>query len=227
MTVKRKPLIIVGDSAFAEVAFEYFSCDSEYEVVAFSVEKKFLTKSSLCDLPIVAFEDLANIYNPDDYHVYVAVTYGSLNRVRARLVAEVKDAGFSLASYVSSRAHVWRNANIGEHCFIFEENVVQPFVKIGNNVVIWSGNHIGHHSLIEDNCFIASHVVISGYSVIGKNSFLGVNSTISNNVTVAHDNWIGPSVTISADTNPGDMYRAHEFKPTRVSAYRFFRIKNA
>lgn len=224
--MKRK-LIIVGCSAFAEVAFEYFSCDSEYEVVAFSVEKKFLIKPSLFDLPIVAFEDLSNIYNPDDHHVFVAVTYGSLNRLRTRLVSEVKDAGFSLASYVSSRADVWRNVKIGEHCFIFEGNVVQPFVKLGNNVVMWSGNHIGHHSLIDDNCFISSHVVISGYSVIGKNSFLGVNSTISNNVTVADDNWIGPSVAISADTNPGDMYRAHEFKPTRVSAYRFFRIKNA
>ena len=40
-------LIIVGDSAFAEIAYEYFTNDSNYEVVAFSVEDKFLSKKVL------------------------------------------------------------------------------------------------------------------------------------------------------------------------------------
>ena len=31
---KKHKLIIVGDSAFAEIAYEYFTHDSEYEVVA-------------------------------------------------------------------------------------------------------------------------------------------------------------------------------------------------
>ena len=40
MTVqeKTKKLVIVGDSAFAEIAREDFDADSTYEVVAFSVE---------------------------------------------------------------------------------------------------------------------------------------------------------------------------------------------
>ena len=57
-------------------------------------------------------------------------------------------------------------------------------VKIGNNVVLWSGNHIGHNTVIRDNCFIASHVVISGFCEIGENCFLGVNSTVINNITI-------------------------------------------
>ena len=40
-------LIIVGDSAFAEVAYEYFTHDSPYRVVAFAVEREFLTKTRL------------------------------------------------------------------------------------------------------------------------------------------------------------------------------------
>ena len=36
---RSKKIIIVGTSAFAEIAYEYFQYDSEYEVVAFSVEQ--------------------------------------------------------------------------------------------------------------------------------------------------------------------------------------------
>ena len=62
------------------------------------------------------------------------------------------------------------------------DNTIQPFVEIGDNVTMWSGNHIGHHSKICDNAFISSHAVISGGVEVGRNSFLGVNSTINDHI---------------------------------------------
>ena len=159
--LKKRQLIIVGDSAFAEIAYEYFTHDSDYEVVAFSVERDYLNRESLFGLPVVPFETLEETYAPADHSVYAANVYTQLNRLRTRLCRQAKAKGYQLASYVSSRAFVWPNVEIGEHCFIFEDNTVQPFVKLGDNVVLWSGNHIGHHSMIEDNCFISSHVVVS------------------------------------------------------------------
>lgn len=38
---KEKKLVIVGSGEFAEIAYEYFTYDSEYEVVGFAVEKEF------------------------------------------------------------------------------------------------------------------------------------------------------------------------------------------
>jgi UDP-3-O-[3-hydroxymyristoyl] glucosamine N-acyltransferase len=92
---------------------------------------------------------------------------------------------------------------MGEHCFIFEANVVQPFVKIGRNVVLWSGNHIGHHSTIGDNCFVSSHVVVSGSVNVGRNCFLGVNSTFANNLEIGDDVWVGPHVVVTKDVEAG------------------------
>lgn len=219
-----KPLIIVGDSAFAEIAYEYFSHDSDYRVVAFSVERPYLKKESLFDLPMVAFENLAEQFAPSDHSVFVAATYTQVNRLRTRLSNSAKSQGYELASYVSSRAFLWRNVSLGEHCFIFEDNTVQPFVRIGNNCVLWSGNHIGHHSVIRDNCFISSHVVISGFCDIGSNSFLGVNSTVSNNVTIGEDNWVGPGVTILKNTEPGRLFKPVKTLPAEVSTLDFFKI---
>lgn len=224
---KTKKLVIVGDTAFAEIAYEYFDADTPYQVVAFSVERDYLKRDQLHGLPVVAFETLAQTHGPADHEVFVASTYTQLNRLRARLAGAAKAKGYRLASYVSPRAFVWRNVMLGEHCFVFEDNTVQPFVRIGNNVVLWSGNHVGHHSVIHDNCFISSHVVVSGYCAVGENSFLGVNSTLANNVSVARDNWIGPGVTLTKDTEPAALFSAPVAEPSRVSALRFFKIKEA
>lgn len=224
-TRKTRKLIIVGDSAFAEIAREYFDVDTQYEVTAFSVESAYLKQDRLQGLPVVPFETLQQTHVPGDHDLFVAVTYTQLNRLRTRLANSAKGKGYRLASYISPRAFVWRNVKLGEHSFVFEDNTVQPFVKIGANVVVWSGNHIGHHSVIHDNCFISSHVVISGFCEIGENSFLGVNSTLANNVTLGKDNWIGPGVTISRATESGSLFNAPAAEASRVSSLRFFKIK--
>ena len=221
---KTRKLVIVGDSAFAEIAREYFDADTEYDVVAFSVESAFLKRDTLHGLPVLPFESLEQHCAPADHAVFAAVTYTQLNRLRARLAAQAKARGYALASYVSPRAFVWRNVQLGEHCFVFEHNTVQPFVRIGNNVVLWSGNHIGHHSVIEDHCFVSSHVVVSGFCRIGSSSFLGVNATLANNVTLGRDNWVGPNTVVMKDTADGALFKSEQPEPARVSAPRFFRV---
>jgi sugar O-acyltransferase (sialic acid O-acetyltransferase NeuD family) len=221
---KSKQLVIVGDTAFAEIAYEYFASDSSYEPIAFSVEDRYRAKTSLFGLPVVPFESLEKEYPPERCELFVAVVYTQMNRLRSRLSQTARDKGYRLASYCSSEAFVWRNVKLGEHCFIFEKNVVQPFVQIGNNVVLWSGNHIGHHSVIHDNCFISSHVVLSGYAEVGKNCFLGVNSAVANNIKIAADCWIGPGVTITKDTEEGQIYSGARPEASKVSSLRFFKV---
>lgn len=218
-------LVIVGDSAFAEVACEYFTHDSDYTPVAFAVERAFLRQDSLLGLPVVALEDLPGLYSAAEHSAFVAITYGQMNRVRTRLLQAVKQLGYRPASYISSRAAVWRNATLGEHCFVMENNVVQPFARIGDNVILWSGNHIGHHTTIEDNVFVSSHVVVSGFCTIGANSFLGVNTAIANNVRIGRDVWTGPNATVMADTADGQLFPATATEPSKVSSLRFFRVR--
>jgi sugar O-acyltransferase (sialic acid O-acetyltransferase NeuD family) len=221
--VSRK-LIIVGDSAFAEIAYEYFTHDSDYDVVAFSVERAFLKRDELFGLPIVPFQDLHTTYAPGEHSVYVATVYTQLNRLRTRLAAAAKSQGFALASYVSSAAFVWRNVELGEHCFVFERNVVQPFVRLGDNVVLWSGNHIGHHSSIGSNCFVSSHVVVSGFVDVGDNCFLGVNSTIVNNVRIGRDCWVGPAAVVTKDLDDASYVKPHG-EIGRTSTLEFFGVE--
>jgi len=201
MTKKHK-LVLIGDSAFAEVAYEYFTWDSEFEVVGFAVEREYLRRNSFLDLPVVPFEEMADQWEPSNHHFFAALVYTQQNKLRTRLYEEAKRKGYSPASYVSPRAFVWRDAVLGEHCFIFENNVIQPRVRIGRNVVLWSGNHIGHHSIVKDHCFLSSHVVVSGFVEVGESCFFGVNATVGNNITIGDRCLIGAGALILGDVPP-------------------------
>ena len=219
-----EPLVIVGDSSFAEVACEYFAAGKQYEVVGFTVDREFLQRDQLLGRPVFALDEVTQRHPPERCTAFVALTYRELNRARARLVAKMRGLGYRLASYVSEHAFVWPNVTIGENCFIFENNVIQPFVTIGENVILWSGNHIGHHTTIGDNVFLASHVVISGHVTVGRNCFFGVNATVADRVAIADDNWIGPNTLIAHDTGVGAMHRAESTPAHKVPTYRFFKL---
>jgi len=206
-------IVIVGDGETAEIAYEYFTHDSMHEVVGFAVETAYKKRDELFGLPVVAFEEIERHFSPQEHLAFAAISYTQLNRVRARIFRAIKAKGYTCASYVSSRAFVWHNAEIGENCFIFENNVIQYKVKIGNNVVLWSGNHIGHQTVIEDNVFISSHVVVSGYCTVGANTFMGVNSSVANDVKVAPDNIIAMGAVIHKHTEPRKIYKGNPAKP--------------
>ena len=202
------PLVIFGAGDFADIAYEYFTRDSNFEVVAFTVDREYLIDESKFNLPILPFEDIGNHLEPKNHHFFAAVTYGKLNDLRKEVGIKAQYLGFRLASYISSRSFVWPNVSVGEHCFIFEDNTVQPFVSIGNNVVLWSGNHIGHHSQIKENVFISSHVVISGNCTIGRNCFIGVNATVVNNIDIGDRSWIGPGTLVTRNVESASLVTA-------------------
>jgi sugar O-acyltransferase (sialic acid O-acetyltransferase NeuD family) len=202
-------VVIIGAGEFAEIAYEYLTEDSPYEVVGFSIGRDFLNRQEINGLPVVPFDQLESHFNPAEHAAIVAVTYAHLNRVRTKLYEETKRKGFRLCSYVSSNAFVWRDVEIGENCFIFENNVLQYGVRVGNNVVLWSGNHIGHQTRIHDNCFVSSHVVVSGYCEIGANCFLGVNSTFIDNLVIAEDTVVGAGAVVIRNTESGKVYKGN------------------
>ncbi|MBB5020531.1 sugar O-acyltransferase (sialic acid O-acetyltransferase NeuD family) [Chitinivorax tropicus] len=202
----KNPLVIFGSGDIAQLAHYYFSSDSNYEVVAFTVDADYIKESEFCGLPVVAFEDVAKNYPPDSYDFFVALSYSKLNAVRKEKYLAAKEIGYKLVSFISSRATVLNEGRIGENCFIFEDNTIQPFVTIGNNVTLWSGNHIGHHSVIHDHTFIASHVVVSGGVEIGEQCFIGVNATLRDHIKIGDRCVVGAGALLLADAASEGLY---------------------
>jgi UDP-3-O-[3-hydroxymyristoyl] glucosamine N-acyltransferase len=89
---------------------------------------------------------------------------------------------------------------------VLEDNTIQPFVTIGDNVVLWSGNHIGHHSTIGNHVFISSHVVVSGGVRIGDYCFVGVNATFRDHISVGQRTVIGAGALIMKNTPDDSVF---------------------
>ena len=220
----KKPLVIFGAGDIAELAHYYFSTGSTHQVVAFAVDAAYATSNIFCGLPLLALEEAIARFPPASHEFFVALSYGGLNGLRKDKYLAIKAAGYSLASYVSPRASVLNDGRIGDNCFIFEDNTIQPFVTIGSNVTIWSGNHIGHHSSIGDHCFIASHAVISGGVKIAERCFIGVNATLRDHIRVGERCVIGAGALLLADAEPEGVYMGAATERSRVPSSRLRRI---
>lgn len=219
-----KKLVIFGSGDIAQLAHFYFTTDSSYRVVAFTVDAAYQDKDSFCELPVVPFEELAQHYPPEEYELFIALSYSKINALRKDKFLAAKALGYRLASYVSSHATVLNQGRIGENCFIFEDNTVQPFVSIGDNVTLWSGNHIGHHSVIRDHVFIASHVVVSGGVEVGEQCFIGVNATLRDHIKVGERCVLGAGTLLLADAEPDGLYIGSATERSAVPSSRLRKI---
>lgn len=215
-----KPLVIFGAGDIAQLAHYYFTHDSGYSVAAFTVDAAWRTSDTFCGLPVVAFEQLAAGYPPQAYDLFIALSYSGLNQLRRAKYLAAKEQGYRLASYLSSRASLLNEGRIGDNCFILEDNTVQPFVTIGNNVTLWSGNHIGHHSVIRDHCFLASHIVVSGGVEIDEFCFIGVNATLRDHIRIGEKCVIGAGALLLADAEPHGVYMGNATERSRVPSTR-------
>jgi sugar O-acyltransferase (sialic acid O-acetyltransferase NeuD family) len=198
-----KQLLIFGTGEIGELAYFYFSNDTSWKIFGFVCDDEYFKEETFLGLPCIRFSEIST-YPSKDYAVHVALSYRKLNRVREEKYNIFKSLGYELPSYISSKSTIW-SKNIGDNCFILEDQTIQPNVQIGNNVMLWSGNHIGHGSIIENHVYVASHVVISGHCRIGERTFIGVNAATKDFITIGKDCFIGMGVNLTRDCGEGSV----------------------
>lgn len=205
MSKKDKQVVIFGTGEIASLAKFYLQHDSGYEVCGFTADDEYVSSDTFEGLLLVPFSKVRDRFPASEFEIFVALSYRRLNQIRSEKYRMVKDANYKLASYVCTKSVVWSGLSIGDNCFILENQTIQPGVTIGNNVMIWSGNHLGHGSTIGDHSYISSHVVISGHVTIGPMCFLGVNSTIRDFAKVGEGSFIAMGALVTGDVEPGSV----------------------
>lgn len=217
-------LVIFGAGKIADEAYFYLTNDSPHEVVAFTVDAEHLSTDEKLGLPVIAFENVAREYPPGDFKMFVAVGYQELNKFRARKYEEAKAKGYELVSYISSRAANIGQVEVGDNCFVLEFVTIQPCAKIGNDVFLWSGNHVGHHANVGDHCYIAGNVVISGSTKIEPYCFVGVSATLGHEITIGAESFIGAGSLITKQVAPKSVFITPDTPKFRLDSSTFMRL---
>jgi len=214
-------VVIFGAGRAADTAYRYLSKDSPHKICGFAVDREFMKDNTFHGLPVTDFESVESRFPPDEYRMFVPLGFQQMNALRAAKYHEAKRKGYRFVSYVNSRHYALEPITIGENCFILDHQIFNLDVAIGNNVTIWSGNHIGDRTVIGDHVWISSHVTLSGDVTIGDYSFLGVNSCVSNTVRVGAKTFVGAHVLITQDTPEGSVYVAPPAKQIALASDKF------
>lgn len=194
-----KKIVIFGTGEISELATYYMKNDSDYEIVAYTADTDFIKSESFLGKPLVPFENITKIYPPEEYGMHVALSYNKLNQIRKTKYIEAKEKGYKLVSYVCSKSVFWKDISVGENCLILENQTIQPTVKIHDNVMIWSGNHLGHGCEIKSHSYLSSHICISGHTIIGEQCFIGVNSSFKDFITIGNRVFITMGVSVTSN----------------------------
>jgi sugar O-acyltransferase (sialic acid O-acetyltransferase NeuD family) len=213
-------IVIFGTLDTASLAHFYLKHDSEHDVVAFTVHQQYMPDvENFEGLPIIPFEQLSTFYPPSTYSFFAPMTGRQMSKTRAGIYQQAKAQGYTCISYVSSKATLFPGAQIGENCFILEDNTIQPFTTVGHNVVMWSGNHIGHHGVIHDHVFFTSHVVLSGHCIVEPYCWFGVNATIRDYTHLAEGTLIAMGACLTKqETEPWSVYMGVPAKKASMSS---------
>lgn len=198
--------VIFGNGELAAINHHYLTRDTPHEAVAFTVDGAFITEDRFLGLPVVPFEEIELTFPPEDNAFSLLAGFRDVNRFRSERYGQVKAKGYSLISYVSSKAIVSPGAMIGESSHVYEGAIVQPFARIGSNVVVSPAAMVGHHVVVEDHCFLSSQVTILGSVRIGSHGVIGAAATILDDVSVAPDCIIGSGVVLGKDTKAKEVH---------------------
>jgi sugar O-acyltransferase (sialic acid O-acetyltransferase NeuD family) len=217
-------IVIFGTGTGAETARRYFEQDSPHQIVGYLVDREFLTVPAFNGCPVVAVDDAVARFSPNDVLAFVPLGSSRMNMLRAEKYQLLKSLGYRFATYVHASNRLEGHCEIGENCFILENQSVNFDAAIGNNVVIWSGCQIGDRSRIGDHAFLAAHVVLNGDVSIGEYAYLGSNCNISNGVRIARQSFIGANALITQDTGERAVHVVEATPPAGIDSLRFVRL---
>jgi len=89
-------LVLFGTGQNAEVAYYYFKHDSPYKIVAFTLDREWIERERFHNLPVIAFDEIENVYPPENYKMFVSISFTNLNILREKKYHEAKGKGYEL-----------------------------------------------------------------------------------------------------------------------------------
>lgn len=225
MTVdEAKKILIFGVGRGADTARRYFQSDTPHEIAGYVVDRQYLRADTFCGRPVFAVDEAVAHFPPKEVFAFAPLGAGRMNALRKEKYELLKSLGYRFVSYIHSSNSVAGRCEIGENCFILENQSLNFETVIGNNVIMWSGCQLGDRSRIGDHAYLGAHVVINGDVEIGESAYLGSNCTISHGIRVGHRSFIGANALISQHTKDDSVHVVESTPAAEIDSTRFVRL---
>lgn len=204
-------IVIYGLSAFSAMMYHNFTRYSQTSVVAFCVDQEYMQETSFCGLPVVSFQDVAELYPVEDYKMFVAIGFSRM-RNRAVMFDKAKAQGYTLVNFISPKAIVREDLVIGENNVIQSSVDIDMFVTIGNNNVFWTSSILGHNLVVGNHNYVSGNCGLGGNCIIGDACFIGNAAVMVNNINIADETYLVTGSVIVRSTEEACQYHGNPSK---------------
>ena len=204
-------LVICGVGPFAQLMHFYFRSDSEYRVVGFTADEKYLEGNAFCGVPAVPFDTVALRFPPECVRMFVAIGYRHM-RDRRKLFERAKSLRYNLASYIAGGVVRYPDLRLGVNNVAMAGVIFEPFVQVGDNNVFWSGTLVCHEAKVGSHNYAAARCVIGGGCVVRDGCFMGNGSVLIDHVELADETHVAPASAVMRNTSE---FRRYAGSPAR------------
>ena len=199
-----KKIIIFGVSDLGRLLLWYLKKDTLREVVAFTANKDYIDQDSYCGLPVIPFENITEIYSPDDYEILIAIGNRKMNDIRKKVFYDCKEKGDTIASYIHSTVSL-NSCDLGEGNILLENCLIYPFSKIGKGNLLWDHVLISHDCVVGDFNTFSSYADLCGYVTIGNNGYYGKHCIINDYAKMADYTLVGAAAYAKGTSKEYDV----------------------
>src|SRR3954451_20279604 len=117
-------IVMFGTGTGAETARRYLERDSPHQIVGYVVDREFLAAPAFNGVPVVAVDEAVANFPPDEVAAFVPLGSSRMNMLRTEKYQLMKSLGYGFVSYVHSSNQFDGRCDIGENCFILENQSV-------------------------------------------------------------------------------------------------------
>lgn len=191
MMKRKEKLVIVGIGGLAPEVVDFVQRYDLYDIVCFSVDRKYLSISEYMGKPVFPLEDLDKHVDKSDVKAFIAISwYNYMNKFKRLKFEQLKDKGFHFANLISPLSSV-KCSTIGEGNWVMDFVNIGFDTHVGDNNTFCAQSLVGHHTNIGSHNVLSGKAAVAGRNVVGDQNYFGFCSVVFNELTIGNKNLIG------------------------------------
>ena len=194
-------LVIIGCGGHGRAVLE-IARRCGHQVVGFIDDDARKQGSVVDDIPVLGGIDLLMDW-PDAERPHGAVVAVGNNHRRAELFYLVRERAFLTPSLIHPGALIATHTEIGEGVVVMPRTVINPGVKIEDNVCVKTAAKVDHDCVLHRHYQIYPSTTLTGGVEVGEYSYVGSAAVVNPYLKIGNDSFVGSGAVVICDIPDG------------------------